>query len=174
MNLIKRFLNLFRKQPIEIHHETMQVSPCICSSHIGTLTFAKTNMIGLGVVYEHFHTAKSNRSPTTRRLVPEMYIEMHVDDAADLGIKDGDKVRIISRRGEYEAKAQVGTSSLVKPVRNGVPRGYMFSPWNLSVADSADPKKNKWLVNGISSRVWDPVSGQVDFKKLAVRIEKVV
>lgn len=129
--------------------------------------------LGLGVVYEHFHTAKSNRSPTTRRLVPEMYVEMHPDDAADLGIADGDKLRLISRRGEYQAKAQVGTNSLVRPARNSVPRGYMFSPWNLSVADSADPKKNKWLVNSTSSRVWDPVSGQVDFKKLAVRIEKV-
>jgi anaerobic selenocysteine-containing dehydrogenase len=129
--------------------------------------------MGLGVVYEHFHTAKSNRSPTTRRLVPEMYVEMHEEDARDLGIKDGEKVRVVSRRGSLEARAQVGLNSLVKPARNSVPRGYMFGPWNLSVADSADPKKNKWLANGISSRIWDPVSGQVDFKKLACRIEKV-
>ena len=129
--------------------------------------------LGLGVVYEHFHTAKSNRSPTTRRLVPEMYVEMHPDDARDLGIKDGDKVRLVTRRGAYQARAQVGTNSLVRPARNSVPRGYLFSPWNLSVADSADPRKNKWLVNAVSSRVWDPVSGQVDFKKLACRIEKV-
>jgi anaerobic selenocysteine-containing dehydrogenase len=129
--------------------------------------------LGLGVVYEHFHTAKSNRSPTTRRVVPEQYVEMHPEDAKTLGIKDGDKVRLVTRRGNYEAKAQVGVNSLVKPARNSVPRGYMFSPWNLSVADSADPKKNKWLVNGVSNRVWDVVSGQVDFKKLACRIEKV-
>ena len=129
--------------------------------------------MGLGVVYEHFHTAKSNRSPTTRRLVPEMYVEMHDDDAKDLGIKDGDMVRVVTRRGSLEARAQVGTNSLVKPARNSVPRGYMFGPWNLSVADSADPKKNKWLANGITSRVWDPVSGQVDFKKCAARIEKI-
>ncbi|MDP6565688.1 MAG: molybdopterin-dependent oxidoreductase [Alphaproteobacteria bacterium] len=129
--------------------------------------------IGLGVVYEHFHTAKSNRSPTTRRLVPEMYIEMHDQDAKDLGIKDGDKVRVVTRRGSLEARAQVGINSLVKPARNNVPRGYMFGPWNLSVADSADPRKNKWLANGITSRVWDPVSGQVDFKKSAGRIEKI-
>ena len=128
---------------------------------------------GLGVVYEHFHTAKSNRSPTTRRLVPEMYVEMHPDDAKDLGIEDGDKVRVVTRRGSLEARAQVGTNSLVKPARNNVPRGYMFGPWNLSVADSADPKKNKWLANGTTSRVWDPVSGQVDFKKSACRIEKI-
>ncbi|MFQ5661340.1 MAG: molybdopterin oxidoreductase family protein [Gammaproteobacteria bacterium] len=129
--------------------------------------------LGLGVVYEHFHTAKSNRSPTTRRLVPEQYVEMHPQDAKTLGIKDGDKVRLITRRGSYEARAQVGSNSLVKPARNSVPRGYLFSPWNLSVADSADPKKNKWLVNAVSNRSWDPVSGQVDFKKSAARIEKV-
>ena len=103
----------------------------------------------------------------------EQYVEMHPEDAKILGIKDGDKVRLVTRRGNYEAKAQVGTNSLVKPARNSVPRGYVFSPWNLSVADSADPKKNRWLVNNTSSRVWDLVSGQVDFKKLACRIEKV-
>jgi len=129
--------------------------------------------LGLGVVYEHFHTAKSNRSPTTQRLVPEMYVEMHAEDAKELGVKDGDQVRLVTRRGSYQAKASVGSNSLVRPARNTVPRGYMFSPWNLSVADSADPKKNKWLVNSVSSRVWDVVSGQVDFKKLACRIEKV-
>lgn len=129
--------------------------------------------LGLGVVYEHFHTAKSNRSPTTQRLVPEMYVEMHPKDAADLKIKDGDKVRLVTRRGSFEARASVGTNTLIKPARNNVPRGYMFSPWNLSVADSADPAKNKWLVNGTSSRIWDLVSGQVDFKKLAARVEKV-
>lgn len=128
---------------------------------------------GLGVVYEHFHTAKSNRSPTTRRLVPEMYVEMHPEDAKDLGIEDGDKVRVITRRGQLEARAQVGTNSLVKPARNNVPRGYMFGPWNLSVADSAVPEKNKWLANRVTSRVFDPVSGQVDFKKSAARIEKI-
>ncbi len=129
--------------------------------------------LGLGVVYEHFHTAKSNRSPTTRRLVPEQYVEMHPDDARTLGIKDGDQVRLVTRRGHYQARAQVGTNSIVKPARNSVPPGYFFSPWNLSVADSADPKKNKWLVNGVSNRCFDPVSGQVDFKKSACRIEKV-
>jgi anaerobic selenocysteine-containing dehydrogenase len=129
--------------------------------------------LGLGVVYEHFHTAKSNRSPTTRKLVPEMYVEMHPTDAEALGVKDGELVRLVTRRGSYQARAQVGSNSMVKPSRNSVPPGYLFSPWNLSVADSADPKKNKWLVNAVSNRCFDPVSGQVDFKKLACRIEKI-
>ena len=129
--------------------------------------------IGLGVVYEHFHTSKTIRSGTTRRLVPEMYVEMHPEDAKALGIKDGEWVRVITRRGTYEARASIGLDSKVKPARNTVPRGYMFSPWNLSVADSADPKDNRWLVNGVSHRAFDPVSGQADFKKLAGRIERI-
>jgi len=82
-------------------------------------------------------------------------------------------VRVVTRRGSYEARTSIGLDSKVKPARNTVPKGYTFSPWNLSVADSADPKKNKWLVNRVSHRAFDPVSGQVDFKKLAARIEKI-
>jgi ferredoxin-nitrate reductase len=126
-----------------------------------------------GVVYEHFHTSKTIRSGTTRKLVPEMYVEMHPDDATELGIKDGQWVRIVTRRGTMEARASVGLDSVVKPARNTVPKGFLFSPWNLSVADSADPKKNKWLANGTTHRAFDPVSGQADFKKCVCRVEPI-
>ena len=113
-----------------------------------------------GVVYEHFHTSKTIRAGTTRKLVPEMYVEMHPDDAAELGVKDGQWVKITTRRGSVEARVSIGLDSVVKPARNTVPKGFLFSPWNLSVADSADPKKNKWLANGTTHRAFDPVSGQ--------------
>ncbi len=130
--------------------------------------------LGLGIVYEHFHTAKTIRGATTRRLVPEQYLEMHPEDARELGVRDGDLVRIETRRGFYQGRVSVGgMRSRVRPARNEVPKGYVFSPWNLSVADSADPKKNKWLVNATSHRAYDPVSGQVDFKKLAARIVRL-
>ncbi|MCB9763518.1 MAG: molybdopterin-dependent oxidoreductase [Alphaproteobacteria bacterium] len=129
--------------------------------------------VGLGVVYEHFHTAKTIRSGTTRKLVPEQYVEMHPDDAEELGVEDGEWVEIETRRGAYQARVSVGLDSVVKPARNLVPKGYLFSPWNLSVADSADPAKNRWLANGVSHRAFDPVSGQVDFKKLAGRVNKL-
>ena len=124
-----------------------------------------------GVVYEHFHTAKTIRAGTTKKLVPEMYVEMHPDDAKELGVKDGQWVRISTRRGSIEARASIGLDSVVKPARNTVPKGFLFSPWNLSVADSAEPKKNKWLANGTTHRAFDPVSGQADFKKCAARVE---
>ncbi|NNM29707.1 MAG: molybdopterin-dependent oxidoreductase, partial [Akkermansiaceae bacterium] len=126
-----------------------------------------------GVVYEHFHTAKTIRAGTTKKLVPEMYVEMHPDDAKELGVKDGEWVKITTRRGSVEARVSVGLDSVVKPARNTVPKGFLFSPWNLSVADSADPKKNKWLANGTTHRAFDPVSGQADFKKCAARVEPI-
>ncbi|MBZ0268297.1 molybdopterin-dependent oxidoreductase [bacterium] len=126
-----------------------------------------------GVVYEHFHTSKTIRAGTTKKLVPEMYVEMHPDDAKELGVKDGEWVRIVTRRGNLEARASIGLDSVVKPARNTVPKGFLFSPWNLSVADSADPKKNRWLANGTTHRAFDPVSGQADFKKCACRVERL-
>ncbi|MFQ5763325.1 MAG: molybdopterin oxidoreductase family protein [Rhodospirillales bacterium] len=137
--------------------------------------------LSLGVVFEHFHTAKTIRSATTRRLVPEMYVEINPEDARRWGIKDGEWVRVVTPRIDaetkknafYEARASIGTNSKVRPARNRVMRGQIFSPWNLSVADSADQAKNRWLVNGVASRLFDPVSGQADFKHLKARIEKI-
>ncbi len=129
--------------------------------------------LALGIVYEHFHTAKTIRGATTLKLVPEQYVEVNEEDAERFGLRDGDKVRLVTRRGSYEARVSVGTGSMIRPARNEVPPGMLFSPWNLSVADSADPKKNKWLVNSVSHRAWDPVSGQVDYKKSAARIERI-
>ena len=39
--------------------------------------------------------------------------------------------------------------------------------------DARKTSKNRWLVNGVSHRAWDPVSGQADYKKLAARIERI-
>ncbi len=129
--------------------------------------------LSLGIVYEHFHASKTIRGATTMKLVPEQYVEINPDDAERFGLRDGEKVKVVTRRGSYEARVSTGLNSLVHPARTEMPEGLIFSPWNLSVADSADPTKNKWLVNGTSHRAWDPVSGQADYKKLAARIERV-
>jgi anaerobic selenocysteine-containing dehydrogenase len=130
--------------------------------------------LSTGVVFEHFHTAKTIRGATTRKLVPEQYVEMNDEDARRWGVKDGEWVKVVTPRGEYQGKASVGgPKSKVKPARNIVFSGQIFSPWNLNVADSADPKKNKWNVNAATVRLMDPVSGQVDFKHCKGRIEKL-
>ncbi len=129
--------------------------------------------LGLGIVYEHFHTAKTIRGATTLKLVPEQYVEISESDAERFQLEDGERVRVVTKRSSYEARVSIGTTSIVRPARSEVPDGYLFSPWNLSVADSADPEKNRWLVNAVSHRAWDPVSGQADYKKLAARIERI-
>jgi nitrate reductase NapA len=129
--------------------------------------------LGLGIVYEHFHTAKTIRGASTLKLVPEQYVEVNEEDAKRYGLEDGERVRLVTRRDSYEARVSIGTDSMVRPARNECFPGYLFSPWNLSVADSADPKENRWLVNAVSHRAWDPVSGQCDYKKCAARIERI-
>lgn len=42
-----------------------------------------------------------------RQLVPKEYLRVNPKDAVDLGINDGDTVRVISRRGEIEVPARV-------------------------------------------------------------------
>ncbi|MHC5072972.1 MAG: molybdopterin dinucleotide binding domain-containing protein, partial [Planctomycetota bacterium] len=143
-----------------------------------TLADAKTEnkypfWLGLGIVYEHFHTAKTIRGASTLKLVPEQYVEVNEEDAERYGLEDGEKVRLVTRRDSFEARVSIGTDSMVRPARNECFPGYLFSPWNLSVADSADPKENRWLVNAVSHRAWDPVSGQCDYKKCAARIERI-
>jgi anaerobic selenocysteine-containing dehydrogenase len=130
--------------------------------------------LNLGVVYEHFHSSKTIRSATTKKLLLVQYVEMHEDDAKRHGLKDGDWVKVMTRRGSYEARVSLGPGSKVRPARNLVAEGQLFSPWNLSVADSADPEKNFWLVNEVAHRAFDPVSGQSDYKKLAARVEKII
>ncbi len=129
--------------------------------------------LGLGVVYEHYHSAKTIRAPTPRKLCNEQYVELHPADARALGVADGELVRVVTRRGSFEGRAAVGSGSRIKPSRNAVPRGYLFSPWALSVADAADPRDNRWLVNAAAHRAFDPVSGQPAFKHLVARIEKI-
>ena len=44
--------------------------------------------LGLGIVYEHFHTAKTIRGATTLKLVPEQYVEVNEKDAQRFGLRE--------------------------------------------------------------------------------------
>jgi nitrate reductase (cytochrome) len=95
--------------------------------------------------------------------VPELYKAfaeavcfMHPDDAAELKLHRGDEVKIASRRGLL--RSRVETRGRIKP-----PRGLIFVPW-------FDESK---LINKVTLDATDPISLQTDYKKCAVRIEKV-
>ena len=71
-------------------------------------------------------------------------------------MRRGDEVRVISRRGEMRTRVETRG-------RNKPPRGLIFVPW----FDASQ------LINKVTLDATDPMSKQTDFKKCAVRLEKV-
>ncbi len=76
-------------------------------------------------------------------------------DAAALGVTDGDRVRVTSRRGSVEAPVWVDRS-----LRPGLAS---FTPHFTEQVD----------VNVLTNDAWDPKSGTSEFKATAVRIERL-
>jgi len=88
--------------------------------------------------------------------MPESYVEIHPDDAADLGVVNGEKVKIISRRGAVTMKASING--------RGVPqKGMVFVPFF----------DESYKINEVTLDAFCPISKQPDYKKCAVRLEKV-
>jgi nitrate reductase NapA len=107
-----------------------------------------------GRLIEHWHTGTMTmKVPELMRAAPNAFVEMHPDDAKKLGVKTGDKVRLISRRG-----------SIVLPVKVvPIPRpGVVFVPFHY-------PDK---LINTLVTDAFDALPKQPEFKISAVRIEK--
>ena len=110
-----------------------------------------------GRVLEHWHTGSMTRR--TRQLyqaVPDAYVEINRVDAQELGIKSGDTVRVVSRRGALQLRAVIDGRG--KPAR-----GRVFVPF-------FDESK---LVNLLTLDAMDSISKEPDYKKCAVRIERL-
>jgi anaerobic selenocysteine-containing dehydrogenase len=114
----------------------------------------------------HFHTrTKTARAPELQAAAPDVWVEVNPDDAADLGVGDGDTVLITSRRGVMQA-----------PVRlRDIRRGSVFVPfhygyWEIGGGPGEGPPR---AANELTRSVWDPVSKQPLFKVSAVRVQKV-
>jgi predicted molibdopterin-dependent oxidoreductase YjgC len=82
-------------------------------------------------------------------------LRMDAADAERLGIADGERVRVSSRRGSVEAPVALDPS-----LRPGLAS---FTPHFSEEVD----------VNALTNDAWDPKSGTSEFKATAVRIEKV-
>ena len=92
--------------------------------------------------------------------VPELYraftgavMFMHPDDAQKRGLRRGQEVRIVSRRGEIRSRVETRG-------RNKVPPGLIFVPF----FDASQ------LINKVTLDATDPISKQTDFKKCAVKV----
>ena len=113
--------------------------------------------LSTGRVLEHWHTGSMTRR--TRQLhqaVPEAYVEVNAVDARALGVKSGDQVRLVSRRGALALPVRVDG-------RGQPPRGTVFVPF-------FDESR---LVNELTLDAMDSISKEPDYKKCAVRVERV-
>ncbi|WP_407561770.1 molybdopterin oxidoreductase family protein [Streptomyces sp. 184] len=111
----------------------------------------------------HWHTrTKTARVPELNAAAPDVWVELCPDDARDRGIRDGDLVRVASRRGVLEAPA------LLVGRRPGV----VFVPFHYGYFDQPLPHRRTRAANELTRTAWDPVSKQPLFKHTAVRVDK--
>ncbi len=104
----------------------------------------------------HYHTGSmTRRIDAINRVCPEPYIELNPDDALSLDVKDGQMVKVSSRRGSIKLKAYITET---------VEKGVVFIPFHFREA----------AVNKLTdSRALDPLCKIPELKVCAVRIEKV-
>jgi nitrate reductase NapA len=112
--------------------------------------------LNTGRVLEHWHTGSmTRRIPILHKAVPEAYVEINVDDATALGITNGSKVKITSRRGSVVMDAMING-------RGNPPKGMVFVPFF----------DENFLINEVTLDAFCPISKQPDYKKCAVKLER--
>ncbi|SNS11548.1 periplasmic nitrate reductase subunit NapA apoprotein [Sphingomonas laterariae] len=110
--------------------------------------------LATGRVLEHWHSGSMTmRVPELYKAFPAAVVFMNPDDARARGLKRGDEVKVISRRGEMRSRVETRG-------RNRVPRGLVFVPW----FDAGQ------LINKTTLDATCPISKQTDFKKCAVKV----
>jgi len=107
----------------------------------------------------HWHTrTKTGRSPYLQAAAPHGYVEVNTEDARELGIVEGEVVRVASPRGQIEVPAKIGDA--VQP-------GLVFVPFHFGSWESNQ------AANDLTADFVDPLSKQPTFKQSACRIEKL-
>ena len=110
-----------------------------------------------GRVLEHWHSGSmTQRVPELYKAVPNALCYMHPEEARARNLRRGDEVKLISRRGEMRTRIETRG-------RNKPPKGLVFVPW----FDASQ------LINKLTLDATDPISKQTDYKKCAIKIEKV-
>ena len=110
-------------------------------------------LLSTGRVLYHYHTGTMTtraRGPVER--CPESLVEIHPEDAGKLGIADGQKVRVTSRRGTVEVKARITEKSAP---------GSIFMNFHFTEAP----------VNFLTNPALDPIGKIPEYKVCAVKLE---
>ncbi|MBF8255726.1 MAG: fdhA [Anaerolineales bacterium] len=113
-------------------------------------------LLSTGRILYHWHGGTlTRRSAGLDWLAPEAEVEIHPDDAAALGIEDGEMIEVRSRRGTVRARAKVTTRS---------PQGTVFMTFHY-----AEAAANLLTIDAV-----DPVAKIPEYKVAAVRLERII
>ena len=107
------------------------------------------------VVYQYLSGNQTRRIGFLVQQCPEPYVEIHPEAAKHLGIADGERVRVVSRRGEG-----IFPALIVKTIRPDT----IFIPYHWG---------EQLAVNQLTNPVLDPTSKIPEYKACAARIEKI-
>jgi len=121
---------------------------------------------------EHYHYwTKNNRMNV--QLVPEPFVEIPEELAAQKGIKGGDRVKVTSARSTYFCKAMV-TKRIKKMMVAGKETFQVGIPihWGYRGLGDGRPENERTPVNLLSPTVIDPNAYTPEFKGFLVNIEK--
>ena len=114
-------------------------------------------VLSTGRVLEHWHTGTMTmEADELRAAYPHAFVEVNPVDARRLSIRNGDAVRIESRRGSATLPARV--VDMPQP-------GMVFVPFHWADENS--------LINRVTIDAYDPGSKQPEFKMCAVRLTRV-
>jgi formate dehydrogenase major subunit len=121
---------------------------------------------------EHYHYWTKN-NPMNVQLVPEPFVEIPEELAAEKGIRGGDTVKVSSIRGTYIGKAMV-TKRIKAMMIDGKKTYQVGFPihWGFRGIQEDDGKTAKTLANIITPAVVDPNAYTPEFKGFLVKVEK--
>lgn len=107
-----------------------------------------------GRILYHYHTATmTKRVEGIRKMFPKSFVQIHPNDADKLGISDGDKLTVASRRGTVTTSAKV--TDMVK-------QGMLFMPFHFADGPA----------NMLTNPALDPVAKIPELKVCAAKVVK--
>jgi formate dehydrogenase alpha subunit len=107
-----------------------------------------------GRVFAQYHTGTmTRRTQLLEREEPEAFVEIHPNNAKDLGIRNDESVSVYTRRGEVRAKARV---------TDVVPPGVLFMPFHFQEGSA----------NVLTNNVLDPLAKIPEYKVCAANVKK--
>ena len=110
-------------------------------------------LLSTGRLLFQYHTGSMTRKiDAINKVSPEAYVEIHPSDAKQLGIYDGRRVKVSSRRGSIDIKAVISD----RPTK-----GMLFIPFHFREA----------AANVLTSTALDPIAKIPELKICAVKLE---